>query len=187
MAYLEDHKAKIDNLKAALHSSNQTQLSREANGGRSILFTYPPEEEVLYINMLKEELDANEFTFINVAELLVNFIDQDGWEDFKSYYLEFKDTPHIVFKSDDPAPDLMDLIINEIETAESNNKTPVLIRTGALYGTGIENNNIMEHSFVMRLKKPLIIGYPCDYIKTNDTLLFLNFKHSNKYRCTVIE
>ena len=87
MAYLEDHKAKIENLKSALHSSNQTQLSREANGGRSILFTYPPEEEVLYIKKLREELDANEFTFINVAELLVSFIDQDGWEDFKSYYL----------------------------------------------------------------------------------------------------
>jgi hypothetical protein len=187
MAYLEDHKAKLENLKAVLHASNQTQLSRTANGGRSVLFTYPPNEEVLYIAKLKKELDESEFTFINVAELLVKFIDQDGWEDFKNYYLEFKDTPHIVFKSDDPATDLMDLIINEIKKAELNNKVPVLIRTGALYGTGIENNNIMEHSFVMMLKKPLVIGYPCEYIKANDTLLFLNFKHSNKYRCTVIE
>jgi hypothetical protein len=187
MAYIEDHKAKLENLKSALHSSNQTQLSRMANGGRSILFTYPPSEEVLYLEKLKEELDSNEFLFINVADLLVSFIDQDGWEEFKNYYLDFKDTPHLVFKSDDPATDLMDLIINEIKKAELENKTPVLIRTGALYGTGIENNNIMEHSFVMKLKKPLVIGYPCTYTKTNDTLLFLNFKHSNKYRCTIIE
>jgi hypothetical protein len=187
MAYLEDHKAKLDNLKAALHSSNQTQLSRTANGGRSILFTYPPNEEFLYIAKLKKEFNESEFTFINVAQLFVDFIDQDGWEDFKDYYLEFKDTPHIVFKSDDPATDLMDLIINEIKTVVSNGKTPLLIRTGSLYGTGIENNNIMEHNFVMRLKRPLVIGYPCEYIKANDTLLFLNFKHSNKYRCTVIE
>ncbi|MEH1009211.1 hypothetical protein VDP25_15840 [Winogradskyella sp. ECml5-4] len=187
MAYLDDHKAKIENLKITLHASNQTQLSREANGGRSILFTYPPNEEELYLNKLKEELDSNQFTFINVAELLVSFIEQDGWEDFKNYYLDFKDTPHVVFNSDDPTPDLMDLIINEIKNAEKNDKIPVLIRTGALYGTGIENNNIMEHGFVMRLKKPLVIGYPSKYEKATDTLLFLNFKHANNYRCTVIE
>lgn len=187
MAYLEDHKAKFENLRSALHSSNQTQLSRVANGGRSILFTYPPNEEILYIRKLKEELDLNEFSIINVADLLVKFIDQDGWENFKSYYLDFKDTPHLVFKSDDPATDFMDLIIREIEKTVLENKTPVLIRTGALYGTGIENNNIMEHKTIMKLKKPLVLMYPCQYDKSKDTLLFLNFKHANKYRCTVIE
>ena len=42
MAYLDEHKAKFDNLKAVLDVKNRTQLSLVANGGYSILFTYPP-------------------------------------------------------------------------------------------------------------------------------------------------
>ncbi|NGX85340.1 hypothetical protein [Aequorivita sp. KMM 9714] len=187
MAYLEDHKAKIQNLKIALLSENQTQLSISANGGRSVLFTYPPSEESLYLEKLKDELDSNEFTFINIADLLVSFINQDSWDDFKSYYLDFKDTPHLVFKSEDPSPDLMDLIISEIKKVSENNKIPFLIRTGVLYGTGIDSHNIMEHDLVKKLEKPLVIGYPSKYIKDTDTLLFLNFKLASNYRCIVIE
>ena len=49
MAYLDEHKAKFDNLIVAMDIENRTQLKRVANGGNSILFTYPPNEENAYL------------------------------------------------------------------------------------------------------------------------------------------
>ena len=185
MSFSTDHKAKFDNLKVSLDLKNREQLRRTANGGNSILFTYPPEEESLYIGKIKELYSEVDFAFIDIAELLVKFIDIDGWADFENYYKDFADTPHLIFNSEDEASDLMDLIVAEINEAGINNKTPILIRTGALFGTGIENNNIMEHKIVMALKTPLVILYPSKI--ENDNLYFLNFKPASKYRCTVIE
>lgn len=185
MAYIDEHKAKFDNLKVSLEQKNRDQLRRKANGGNSILFVYDPKEEIEYINKTKELLSEKEFKFIDIAKLLIEFIDLDGWNDFQDYYKDFSDTPHLIFKSDDPDPDLMDLIIQEIKIADDANLIPVLIRTGALFGTGIENVNIMENKVVMNLKQPLIIFYPASI--NEDNLYFLNFKPASKYRCTVIE
>lgn len=185
MAYLEDHKHKFDNLLVGLDSSNRDQLRRKANGGNSIIFTYPPSEEKMYIEKGKEILSEDEYQFIDVSQILVRFIDIDGWTDFESYYNDFSDTPHLIFNSEDEEKDFMDLIINEISEAENNNKTPILIRTGALYGTAIQNTNIMEHNVVMKLKHLLVIFYPSKI--ENENLYFLNFKLASKYRCTVID
>lgn len=185
MAYSDEHKAKFDNLRVSLELQNRDQLRRKANGGNSILFTYNPDEEMLYIKKAKEMLPAENHKFIDIAQLLVKFIDMDGWDDFQQYYKDFSVTPHVVFKSTDEAIDLMDLIIREIEEADDAGLISVLVRTGALYGTGIENVNIMEHSSVMTLKQPLVIFYPAKL--ENDNLFFLNFKPASKYRCTVIE
>lgn len=185
MAYLEDHKAKFENLRVSLELKNRDQLRRKANGGNTIIFTYPPEEEVLYVEKFDELNTDNLFCFVDVAKLLVKFIDSDGWTDFQSYYNDFKDTPHLIFNSDDQSTDLMDLIISSINDADQKGKIPVLIRTGALYGTGIENVNIMEHKTVMGLNNPLVILYPSKI--ENENLYFLNFKLASKYRCTVIE
>ena len=81
--------------------------------------------------------------------------------------------------------DLMDLIISAINDAYQKGKIPVLIRTGSLYGKGIENVNIMEHKTVMGLNNPLVILYPSKI--ENENFYFLNFKLASKYRCTVIE
>ena len=185
MAFLDENKAKFDNLRAALKSKNRGQLKRTANGGNSILFTYSSEEEIQYLNKAQEIFPKDRYVFIDLAKLFVKFIDIDGWSDFEEYYKDFIDTPHKVFKSDDEETDLMDLIITEIIKADSNNLTPILIRTGVLYGTGVENVNIMEHKSVMNLKQILVFFYPSKL--EDENLLFLNFKLSNKYRCTVIE
>jgi hypothetical protein len=185
MAYLDDHKAKFDNLSVNLESKNIYQLKRTANGGNSIVFTYPPEEELLYLKKINEIALENNFELINISKLLVEIIDSEGWNEFKSYYNDFKDTPHLVFKSDDESVDLMDLIISNIKRADDNGKIPVLIKTGALFGTGIENVNIMEDKSVMGLNNPLIIFYPGKI--ENENLYFLNSKLASKYRCTVIE
>jgi hypothetical protein len=67
----------------------------------------------------------------------------------------------------------------------SKNMTPILIRSGVLYGTGIENLNLMEDKTVMGLDNPLVLFYPAKL--ENDNLYFLNFKLASKYRCTVIK
>ena len=185
MGYLDEHRAKFQNLANSLENKQRVQLKREANGGNSILFAYNPKEETLYLEKAKQELDDSKFKIIDVSKLLVKFIDLDGWTEFESYYKEFSDTPHVIFKSEDEEQDLMDIIIEEIKLADENNLIPVLIRTGALYGTGIENVNIMEHKEVMNLSNPLVLFYPAKV--EDDNLYFLNFKPASRYRCTVIE
>jgi hypothetical protein len=116
---------------------------------------------------------------------LVSFIDKDGWDVFAEYYKDFLNTPYVVFRSDDPETDLFDLIIMAINQACENDKIPFLVRTGSLFGTGIENNNIMENKDVLKLKHPLVIFYPSKYIENN--IFFLNFKTASKYRCTLVK
>lgn len=182
MSYITEHKQKFDDLK--FHIANQDQLRRQANGGNSILFSYTPHEEHLYIEEAKEMYSENA-TFIDISKLLVKFIDDNGWDSFQDYYKDFKDTPHVVFRSDDPEIDLFDLIISEIEESCKNDKIPFLIRTGCLYGTGIDNVNIMEHPKIMSLAHPLVIFYPS--IIEDDNIYFLNFKPASKYRCTLVK
>lgn len=182
MSYITDHKQKFTDLK--FHIDNQDQLRRQANGGNSILFSYQPVEEEMYIEKAKE-LYADKAEFIDISKLLVRFIDKEGWESFKEYYNDFKNTPHLVFHSDDPETDLFDMIISEIEKACENNKIPILIRTGCLFGTGIENVNIMENKSVMNIPNPLVIFYPSKI--ENDNIYFLNFKPASKYRCILVK
>lgn len=182
MPYITDYQQKFTDLK--FHIDNKNQLRRPANGGNTILFSYPPDEEKQYIEKAKG-LYNDKARFIDVSKLLVQFIDEDGWESFKKYYSEFKNTPHLIFRSDDPTLDLFDMIIGEIEKACLNDKIPFLIRTGCLFGTGIENVNIMENKAVMRLPHPLVIFYPSKI--ENDNIYYLNFKLASKYRCILVK
>jgi len=182
MSFTTDHKQKFEDL--AFQIKNQDRLRLQANGGNSIIFSYPPEEESLYLEKAAD-IFGDEVVFIDVAKLLVDFIDKEGWDEFKTYYESLSTTPHIVFKSSDPEMDLFDMIIEGISTALADSKIPILIRTGVLLGTGIENVNIMEHAVVMHSAHPLVIFYPST-IK-DDTLLFLNFKPASKYRCVLVK
>jgi hypothetical protein len=187
MAFIDEHIAKFENLNYALHENNSTQLKREANGGNSILFTFPPKEENLYIEKAFELLnDPNKFTFIDVSKLFVEYIDEDGIEGFVNLYEELQPTSHKLFMSkEDPHIDLFDKIIHKIIETVNDDTTPILIKTGALYGTGIENINITDNSDIMNLKLPIVIFYPGEM--NEETLYFLNTKEASKYRCTVIK
>ena len=178
MAYFEDHQAKFDNLKVSLDLQNRDQLRRKANGGNSIIFAYPPEEEIQYLRKFEELNSSNEYHFIDIAKLLISYIDELGLEKFKRKYQIFKATPHKVFAG------FLEFIVSDLVKIPSG-KIPVLTRTGALYGTGIENVNIMEHKSIMGLNQPLVIMYPGKI--DNENLYFLNFKPASKYRCTVID
>ncbi|MEA2073902.1 MAG: hypothetical protein U9O86_09980 [Campylobacterota bacterium] len=182
MSFSTDNRQKFEDLERQL--KNREALKKEANGGNSIIFPYAPNEENEYIARAKE-LYADTAVFIDISELFVEFIDADGWDDFKDYYKDYQNTPHVVFKSEDPEADLFKLIISAIEKASDAGKIPMLIRTGVLYGTGIENVNIMEHPSVMTLSHSLVFFYPS--IIEDDNLLFLNFKSASKYRCTLIK
>ena len=188
MPYISDHQQKFADLK--FHIGNQDQLRRQANGGNSILFSYPPNEEQQYIEKAKE-LYPDKAEFIDISKLLVQFVDECeyegdlGWSAIVKYYSDFQLTPHLIFRSDDPTPDLFDMIISEIESACRNDKIPFLIRTGCLFGTGIENVNIMEHKAVINLPHPLVIFYPSKI--EDDNIYFLNFKLASKYRCTLVK
>ena len=182
MPYITDHKQKFVDLD--FNINNQDQLRRRANGGNSILFSYQPDEENLYIEKARE-LYPDKAEFIDVSQLLVKVIDADGWGPFADYYKDFSNTPNVVFRSDDPEPDLFDLIISSIVRACDSDKIPFLIRSGCLYGTGIENVNIMEHKDVMNLSTPLVIFYPSKFV--DDNIFFLNFKPASKYRCTLVK
>lgn len=182
MPYITDHQQQFADLK--FHLEHQGQLHRQANGGNSILFAYPPEEEHLYIEKAKA-LYGDRAAFIDISQLLVRFIDKEGWESFQEYYNDFINTPHLVFHSDDPSPDLFDLILGKIKNACQKEKLPFLVRTGCLFGTGIENVNIMEHKAVMALQHPLVIFYPSRI--EEDNIYFLNFKPASKYRCLLVK
>lgn len=167
------------------HIQNRDQLTKQANGGNSIIFSYPPKDENLYLEEAKNRY-KNTAYFIDISKLLVRLIDSNnGWDSFENYYKDFESTPHIIFKSDDPATDLFDLIINEIKLSATNNKIPILIRTGCLYGTGIENINITENKMIMKLPIPLVIFYPSKI--EDENILFLNFKSASEYRCILVK
>jgi len=75
---MTDHHQKFADLRFNL--DNQEQLKKQANGGNSILFSYPPHEEILYIQKAKESFYNSGVKFIDIGRLLVEFIDQDTWE-----------------------------------------------------------------------------------------------------------
>lgn len=72
MAFIEEHKAKLDTLKKSLEAQHRDQLRRKANGGNSILFTYPPEEEKLYLQKASELAQGLNLEIIDVAQLLLH-------------------------------------------------------------------------------------------------------------------
>ena len=79
MSFTTDYQQKFTDLD--FHIKNQSQLRRQANGGNSVLFSYPSDEENLYIKEVRERFGESA-AFINVAEQFVKFIDDEGWEDF---------------------------------------------------------------------------------------------------------
>jgi len=182
MSFQADHKQKFDDLKIALHIDNRPQLKRDANGGNTILFAYPPDEEDRYIEKARELYpDAH---FIDISRLFVKYIDSVGMDDFEEYYMEYENATDQVFKNDNDV-NLFKLVINEIKTASDNNKIPFIVRTGVLFGTGIVNQHIMDDNVVLSLKQPVAFFYPAKF--ENNELFFLNFKRASKYRCKLVK
>lgn len=171
--------------KQLVESNKQSEIRLNANGGNSILIVCEPKQELDYINSIKSQMDTDNYLIIDLNELLSNFI-ASNTNLIEELFDLLKGSVPQIFKSNDNSdePDLFKLIISVISESFKQNKIPVLIHTGALYGSGIDNIHLMEHEVVMKSNIPLIILYPAT--KDGDKLLFLSKRPASKYRCMII-
>ena len=180
----KDMNHKFNELKFILKNKDKQSIKMESHGGYSILFVHPPKEEKKYLERIKKEY-PNAY-FIDIAKLFVEYIDSIGFDEFVKIYEEYSSEPEKLFKSELSETDFYKNILKEIETAGKEKKIPILIRTGALYGTGIENISIMDSKIVQNLPLPLVIMYPA-IVGGDNKLKFLNFKLASDYRATLID
>ena len=172
-------------VKKVVESDKRSEIRLNANGGNSILLVCPPEHEQYYISSLNKLFEETTYAFIDLNALLISFLEQHR-EELKESFELLKGSVHQIFKMPDgeTGPDLFKHIIHAIQTAFNENRIPVLVHSGALYGTGIDNIHIMENDLVMKSNKPIIILYPASH--DGEKLMFLNSRSSSKYRCMII-
>lgn len=178
-SYFVEHNRLMSDLKLVLQS-DLARLSVDANGGRSILFVYPPIDEEAYIAEATEKL--SNCVYIDLRRLLVDFIDSYGIEDFKKGYREFGTE---IFSSSNFEETFHTYIMNAIRSAFKDGKIPVLVHTGTIYGMGFSNIHIMEQEDVMKSSIPLVMFYPATI--ENDKIMFLGKQMASHYRCVVIK
>ena len=182
MQFPKDIKQKFDDLSDALLITNRMKLQLRANGGNTILLIYPPHEEIYYLEKVYE-LYSKE-SIIDIAQEFTKYIEELSLPGIELLMKEYGPSKHQIFHSNSDANDLFKRIICTIKSSVDNNKIPILVRTGALYGTGISNHEIMDDKIVRELNLPLVIFYPATI--TNEQLMFLNCKSSPGYRAQVI-
>lgn len=169
-------------------TQDATQLKLEANGGNSILFVYPNEEDHLYVAEAKRRF-RDKAIFVDVAQALTDYQEEMGMDKFNRiakrmgnnvYYRQLPDG--------NVAQDcFFNYLINVVKVASSYNKPVFLIGTSAIANKGFSNINIMEHPTVKSSKQPLIYFYPS--LQEGDKIYFLGDKNhvASKYRCLVIK
>jgi hypothetical protein len=108
-------------------------------------------------------------------------------EELESSFELLKGSIHQIFKTPDgeEGNDLFGLIIGSIQKSLDAKKIPVLIHSGALYGSGIDNIHLMEHEIIMKASVPLLILYPAT--RDGDKLLFLSKRPASRYRCMIVD
>lgn len=82
--YIQEHNRLFGDLTAVL-GRDLAHLSTEANGGRSILFVYPPVDEEKYIEEAKRRFTYG-YEFIDLRLLFVEFVDSKGLDKFKRQF-----------------------------------------------------------------------------------------------------
>jgi len=169
-----------------VESDRRSEIRLNANGGNSILVVCDPIKESEYIAHLEELLPDDSYSIIDLNECLIEFVTNHKTELVELYEL-LQSTTHEIFKAPtgEESQDLFKEVITQIQQALQQNKVPVLIKTGSLYGTGIHNIHIMEHDIVMKATLPLIILYPATI--ESDRIMFLGKQPASKYRCMIIQ
>ncbi len=145
-----------------------------------------PLREFEYLEGINKLLNPENFEIIDLNACLVDFVSNHKEELVELYDL-LQSATHEIFKAPagEESKDLFKTIISLIQNALKENKVPVLIHVGALYGTGIHNIHIMENEVVMNASLPLIILYPATV--DHDQILFLGKYPASKYRCMIIQ
>jgi hypothetical protein len=172
--------------KRIVESDRRSEIRLNANGGNSLLIVCDPMKEPEYIAQLHELLPAANFSIIDLNQCLTDFVTNHKAEIVNLYNL-LQSATHEIFKAPvgEESQDLFKEIIFHIENALKQDKVPVLIKTGSLYGTGIHNIHIMENEIVMKAALPLIILYPATI--EPDRIMFLGKYPASKYRCMIIQ
>ncbi|MCF0219895.1 MAG: hypothetical protein HUK14_08945 [Muribaculaceae bacterium] len=178
--FLVEHNRLMGDLKTALQS-DIARIAIDANGGRSILFVYPPIDEEAYIAEARQQLEN--CMFIDLRELFVKFIDETGIDDFKESYQDFGNELFVSKNFEEGT--FLSMILSEIKKAFDEGKVPVLIHTGTIYGMGFSNIHIMEQDFVMNSSIPLVVFYPATI--ENNQIVFLGKQVASRYRCVVVK
>lgn len=172
-------------VKRLVESDRRSEIRLNANGGNSILVVCDPMEESKYIGVFNNLLPPENYFIIDLNLCLVEFV-SDHMPEIVELYQLIQSATHEIFKAPakEESEDLFKAIIAQIQSALEVNKVPVLINTGALYGTGIHNIHIMEHETVMRASLPLVILYPAT--EGPDGIMFLGRIPASKYRCMIL-
>lgn len=167
---------------AATLKEDIVKIAGKCNGGKSILFVYPPKDEEAYIAKAREVL-TDGYVFIDVRDSFKQFLDDVGMEDFVENYKEFKE--EVFFSQNFEEGTFFAALIQQIKKVFADGKVPVLVHTGALYGMNFSNINIMEHPMVMESRIPLVVFYPATI--EGEQIMFLGKQPASKYRCIVIK
>jgi len=175
----------INQTKRLVESNKQSEIRLNANGGNSILIVCDPQQELDFIISIKTLMDECTYQIIDLNDLLVDFIASNKDTLMDTFELLKGSIPQ-VFKSpdDEEGIDLFRYILNAITASFEQKRIPVLIHSGALYGSGIDNIHLMENEIVMKSSQPLIILYPAT--TEGDKLLFLSKRPASKYRCMIV-
>lgn len=177
-----EHNRLFDNLENALNN-DLASIAVEANGGRSILFVYPNEDDDKYIEEGKQRLGSDRFVFIDIREALTEYINNIGKETFDEMYENFGKE---VYRSENsPKGTFFFYLMEKIGEVLNADKSPVLVHTGTLYDLDIQNIHIMEDEIVLRAKRPLVVFYPATIV--NGQIFFLGKVPASHYRCIVIQ
>lgn len=176
---------KILDLKRLVESDKKSEIRLNANGGNSILLVCPPDQEIQFIDHLVRMLDSEIYDLIDLNDILITYVHENS-DEINELFELLKGSIHQIFKSpgNEIESDLFSEIISRIKASFDSNKIPVLLHSGALYGSGIDNIHLMENELVMKSKLPLIILYPAS--QDGDKLMFLNTRPASKYRCMII-
>ena len=178
--YIQDNNRLFGDLTSVL-SRDMACLTTKANGGRSILFVYPPEDEEKYIEEARR-LYTDGYEFIDFRELFVDFVESKGLEKFKR---QFKNMGTEVFVSQNYFDGTFySYMMKRVVKVAEKGVSPILVHTGVIYKMGFSNQNIMEDPNVMKFQKPLVFFYPATL--KNDIIYFLDKQPASKYRCVVV-
>lgn len=176
-----EHNRLFSELKAALQE-DIVKIAGKCNGGKSILFVYPPKDEEAYIAKAREVL-ADGFELVDVRASFVRFLNDVGMDVFAENYKEFGQ--EVFFSQNFEEGTFFSALIEQIKEVFAAGHVPVLVHTGALYGMNFSNINLMEHPVVMASHIPLVVFYPATI--EGDRILFLGKQPASKYRCIVIK
>jgi len=175
----------VAQLEQLVNSNKHAEIRLNANGGNSILVLCPPLEEANFIAVFEKSLCKDTYQIINLNDLLISFMD-DNKEDMVELFELLSSSIYQIFKAseEEETIDFFSFIMNTIHKSIEQGKVPVIVRTGTLYGSGIDSIHLMENQTVMRSPVPLIILYPAK--REGENILFLSTRPASKYRCMIL-